>query len=103
MASIHIGGWLLNIFAGVIWLGTSYLSVTLVYECVFHPLARFPGPFWARTLPLCAIYHTYFRDLHRYLHRCHEKYGSFSLDMNFHLMHTMGLISCCRSCCKMLS
>ncbi len=103
MASIYIGGWLLNVFAGAFWLGASYLIVTVVYNGVFHPLARYPGPFWARILPMYAIYHTYCKDLHQNIRRCHETYGQTSLDRSLIFMHTLRLILYCRSCCEMFS
>lgn len=85
MALLHIAVWLLSLLAGAIWLGVSYLLVTTLYNLIFHLLARYPGPIWARISPLYAIYHTHRGDIHQSIHRCHEKYGWLSLTITLSL------------------
>jgi hypothetical protein len=46
-----------------------------VYRLVFHPLAKFPGPFWARLTVLPSWWHTRTGDRHVWLYSLQEKYG----------------------------
>lgn len=87
MAWLHITAWLLSLLAGTTWLAVSYLLVTVVYNILFHPLANYPGPFWARISPLYAAYHVYRGDLHQSIHRCYEKYGWSFLMNNLVFKH----------------
>ena len=51
-----------------------YTSISL-YRLFFHPLRRFPGPFWAR---LSNLYHLYIirkSDNYLVMQKLHEKYG----------------------------
>lgn len=71
--AIHLGILLttllsLSFFAGL------YGSIA-TYRMVFHPLRRFPGPFWA---PLSNLWHVYMIrrcDNYFWIKRLHEQYG----------------------------
>ena len=75
----HVGAWLLCLIASVFWLCVSYLFVIIVYNLIFHPLARFSGPRWACISPLWISYHTYRRDLGLHVRRSHRIYGGFRM------------------------
>ncbi|KAL8827690.1 MAG: hypothetical protein Q9191_003035 [Dirinaria sp. TL-2023a] len=55
----------------------AYFFCIAVYNAVFHPLAKYPGPFLARFTDLYAAYHAWKGDIHLDMWRCHEKYGKF--------------------------
>lgn len=65
----------------ILALGAVLLSALLygvgivVYNLLFHPYAKYPGPFWAKITPLYSVWHAYIGDLHIDVLRCHEKYG----------------------------
>ena len=64
---------LTSLFAPSYFVGL-YTSIT-VYRLFFHPLRRFPGPFWAR---LSNLYHMWLirkSDNHLVMQRLHAKYG----------------------------
>ncbi|KAL4992945.1 cytochrome P450 [Aspergillus recurvatus] len=46
-----------------------------VYNIVFHPLAKYPGPFWAKVTILRGTYHAWKGDVHLDTWRCHQIYG----------------------------
>jgi hypothetical protein len=52
-----------------------YILVTSIYRLFFHPLASFPGPFWARLSVIPSWWHTRLGDRHIWLHSLQEKYG----------------------------
>jgi hypothetical protein len=56
-------------------LALAFLVYTAVYRLVFHPLAKFPGPFWARLTVLPSWWHTRTGDRHVWLYSLQEKYG----------------------------
>ncbi|KAF1844724.1 benzoate 4-monooxygenase cytochrome-like protein P450 [Cucurbitaria berberidis CBS 394.84] len=56
-------------------LALSYVVVTAIYRLHFHPLAKFPGPFWARLTVLPSWWHTRTGDRHIWLYSLQEKYG----------------------------
>ncbi|PVH94268.1 cytochrome P450 [Periconia macrospinosa] len=56
-------------------LGFSYVLCTAIYRLYFHPLAKFPGPFWARISTFPSWWHTRFGDRHLWLYSLQEKYG----------------------------
>jgi hypothetical protein len=45
------------------------------YQWYFHPLAKFPGPFWAKISPLWRAYHLVVGDTPTLLVDLHNKYG----------------------------
>ncbi|GAM37725.1 cytochrome P450 4A5 [Talaromyces pinophilus] len=46
----------------------------LVYRIGFHPLAKFPGPFWGKITDLQTVGHCLTRDRHIRLEQLHQKY-----------------------------
>jgi hypothetical protein len=60
----------------------------VIYQRYFHPLASFPGPFWASISPLWRAYHLVVGDTPTLLVDLHAKYGPIiriapnELDMN---------------------
>lgn len=92
MAWLHIAAWLLSLLAGATWLAVSYSLVAVLYNLLFHPLAKYPGPFWARISSLYASYHFYRGDLHHNIDRCHEKYGWSLLTDNLVFKHFLRLM-----------
>lgn len=47
----------------------------VLYQCYFHPLAKVPGPFWARITKLWLAYKTWQGQLHKDNLALHEIYG----------------------------
>lgn len=66
-------------YPNVLALGTSlafsYVFFTAIYRLYFHPLAKFPGPFWARLSTIPSWWHTRYGDRHIWLYSLQEKYG----------------------------
>jgi hypothetical protein len=56
-------------------LALAFLVYTVVYRLIFHPLAKFPGPIWARLTVLPSWWHTRTGDRHVWLYSLQEKYG----------------------------
>lgn len=56
----------------------SYVIVTGVYRLYFHPLAKYPGPFWARCTTFPAWWHSKNQDRHLWLLTLQEQYGTLS-------------------------
>lgn len=54
-----------------------YAVFTAIYRLHFHPLAKFPGPFWARLTVIPSWWHTRTGDRHIWLYRLQEEYGMF--------------------------
>lgn len=52
-----------------------YAFATGVYRLYFHPLAKYPGPFWARLTGIPAWWHTYKKERHLWIQQLHEEYG----------------------------
>ncbi|KAK3946263.1 putative cytochrome P450 [Diplogelasinospora grovesii] len=53
-----------------------YVAATAVYNLYFHPLASFPGPFWARCSLLWRLFNSLSGKLHLAIEREHKKHGS---------------------------
>lgn len=49
----------------------------VVYRLHFHPLSRYPGPFWARITSFPSYWHTLRQDRHIWLWRLQEEYGKW--------------------------
>lgn len=56
-------------------LAFSYVIATVIHRLYFHPLSKFPGPFWARISAWPAYWHTLKRDRHVWLWCLQEEYG----------------------------
>ncbi|KAF2819142.1 cytochrome P450 [Ophiobolus disseminans] len=52
-----------------------YLVSTAIYNLYFHPLAKLPGPFWARVSTIPSWYHTKNQNRHLWLLKLQEHYG----------------------------
>jgi len=64
-----------NVFALSISLALAYVVTTAIYRLFFHPLASFPGPFWARLTIIPSWWHTRTGDRHVWLYSLQQKYG----------------------------
>lgn len=66
----------------VVKLGTLGLLLgvlaTAVYRLYFHPLAKYPGPFWARISGIPQWWHTYKKERHLWIQQLHEQYGKLN-------------------------
>ena len=51
------------------------VSVVVTYRLFLHPLAKYPGPFWARVTNWYAVYHAYIGNKHLQNYWAHQKYG----------------------------
>ncbi|PVH83179.1 cytochrome P450 [Cadophora sp. DSE1049] len=69
----HPAATLLGLYAIVT--STIYISGLVIYRVFFHPLARYPGPFFAKVSDFYSMYTAWTGDRHLDFHRCHEKYG----------------------------
>ncbi|KAI0474770.1 cytochrome protein [Xylaria cf. heliscus] len=57
-------------------LSVAWLLGKAVYNLYFHPLAKFPGPFWGRVSLFWRFWHTMGGRAHRAIETQHQKYGS---------------------------
>lgn len=48
----------------------------MIYCLTLHPLAKYPGPFWAKFSVWPSYYHTFRGDRHIWIWQCHQLYGS---------------------------
>lgn len=71
--------WQTATVSDVVALGASlvlaYTITKSVYTLYFHPLAKYPGPFWARLSSFPSYWHTLKRDRHVWLLQLQEQYG----------------------------
>lgn len=65
-----------NVWALTASLVLCYVIYTITYRIYFHPLASFPGPFWARLSVIPSWWHTRTGDRHIWLYGLQEKYGT---------------------------
>lgn len=52
-----------------------YVITTVIYRLYFHPLAAFPGPFWAKISGFPAYLHTVRKDRHVWFWQLEQRYG----------------------------
>lgn len=52
-----------------------HIITITVYSLYFHPLSKYPGPFWARVSSFPSWWHGLKKDRHIWLFDLHEKYG----------------------------
>ncbi|PSN70556.1 benzoate 4-monooxygenase cytochrome-like protein P450 [Corynespora cassiicola Philippines] len=64
-----------NLLGLGISIGLAYVLVNVIYRLYFHPLAKFPGPFWAKISSVPSWWHTRTFDRHIWLYSLQEKYG----------------------------
>lgn len=57
----------------------AYILSTAIYRLYFHPLAQYPGPFWARLTTIPSWWHTRKGNRHIWLFQLQEKYGALRL------------------------
>jgi hypothetical protein len=48
----------------------------VIYQCFFSPLAKYPGPFWAKVTKLYRAYLSLRGHAHRDFIALHKKYGN---------------------------
>lgn len=53
----------------------AYLASVVVYRLYFHPLAKYPGPFWAKLSSFPSFWHALRHDRHLWLFQLQEEYG----------------------------
>ncbi|KAK2603236.1 hypothetical protein N8I77_009707 [Diaporthe amygdali] len=66
-------------FKGIVILSTlavGYLISTVVYRLYLHPLAKYPGPFWAKITSFPSYWHALKQDRHLWLFQLQEEFGS---------------------------
>ncbi|KAK8107114.1 uncharacterized protein PG998_009127, partial [Apiospora kogelbergensis] len=59
----------------VVAIVVSYPICRVIYNLYLHPLAGFPGPFWARASLLWRFHHTTSGRSHRVIQKQHRRYG----------------------------
>lgn len=64
-----------NVLALSALIFATYIVITAVYRLYFHPLAKFPGPFWAKLTTFPVWWHSKKQDRHLWLLNLQEQYG----------------------------
>ncbi|KAL5583797.1 hypothetical protein FOVSG1_015148 [Fusarium oxysporum f. sp. vasinfectum] len=77
------------IIPGTVFLILGHITVIVLYRLYFHPLAKYPGPFWARISAFPAYYYTLRQDRHIWFWKLQERYGpTFRITPNSLLINT---------------
>lgn len=58
-------------------LAVGYVAYIIFYRLYLHPLAKYPGPFWATISDLPSYYYTLKQDRHVWLLKLQQQYGAF--------------------------
>ncbi|PVH97979.1 putative cytochrome P450 [Periconia macrospinosa] len=66
---------MLSIIVAAISILIAYVHATLIYNLWFHPLAKFPGPWLARSTLLWRMFFSMRGRFHRVIEQQHQKYG----------------------------
>lgn len=64
-----------DVFPLIVLFASASVLAIVVYRLHFHPLSRYPGPFWARITSFPSYWHTLRQDRHIWLWRLQEEYG----------------------------
>jgi hypothetical protein len=79
MTDVLLGLYSKAAFANVILTFVAYVAFRVLYQIVyyrfFHPLSKFPGPFWASVTRLWIAYHNIKEDEPYIEHELHKKHG----------------------------
>lgn len=65
-------------YSGLVLLSTvsiAYFVSTVIYRVYFHPLSKYPGPFWAKVSLFPSYWHGLKKDRHLWLYQLQEEYG----------------------------
>ncbi|CAO2658499.1 Nn.00g062220.m01.CDS01 [Neocucurbitaria sp. VM-36] len=54
-----------------------YISFVIIYRLTLHPLARYPGPFFAKITDIYLAYYAYKGSRHLAFHQAHLQYGPY--------------------------
>lgn len=60
---------------GVLAVFIVYWTLWIIYARWFHPLAKFPGPFWASISRVWTVLHVLPGDAEKTQKKLHERYG----------------------------
>ncbi|KAI1342844.1 cytochrome P450 [Xylariaceae sp. FL0016] len=78
-----------DMFPLLMTLAICYIVSVIVYRLFFHPLAKIPGPFWARLSGYPAFWYALKKERHVWLWDLQEKYGpTFRIAPNSVLVNT---------------
>lgn len=64
-----------TVILGTIGSCVLYLLGLVIYRLTLHPLAKYPGPLFARVSDWYGVYHAWLGDRHLNQYRVHQKYG----------------------------
>jgi len=67
--------WELDLLAITFSIFVTYVTSTVIYRLYFHPLAKFPGPFWAKISTIPSWWQTRKQSRHLWLLKLQEEYG----------------------------
>jgi hypothetical protein len=56
-------------------LAVGYVAYIVFYRLYLHPLAKYPGPFWAKISDLPSYWYTRKQDRHVWLLKLQQQYG----------------------------
>lgn len=71
--------WNLSSNGGLVLLSTlpiAFFVSTVICRLYFHPLARYPGPFWAKLSSFPSYRHALKQDRHLWFHQLQQEYGT---------------------------
>ena len=83
----------ISILHTTIILGLGYISLLTIFKLVFHPLAKIPGPLWARCSNLWGRYQNLHGQKAHSIHVAHKRYGKLS-SSRFHGDANFSRVSC---------
>lgn len=66
---------LVHIVGILVFTSGFYVFGLVIYRLFFHPLAKYPGPFWAKVTGLYPAYHALTGKRHINCYKLHKKYG----------------------------